>query len=65
LLRIVLVKYYPKTFVIAYKGLVACQRATRDRKERRAANSPSKRLDTSSVYKVSYILIAEHMLTNI
>jgi len=65
LLKIMLVKHYPKTSAIACKGLVACQRATKDRKERGVANSPLKRLNTSSVYKVSYILIAEYMLTNI
>jgi hypothetical protein len=61
----VLVKHYPKTSAIARRGLVAHQRATRDRKERGAADNPLEKLDTSSVYKVSCIAIAEHILIDI
>jgi hypothetical protein len=35
-----------------------------DRRGRRAANSSSQKLDTSSVYKVSYISIAVYILTD-
>jgi hypothetical protein len=65
LLRIVLVEHCPTTSANACGRLVVYQKATVDRKERGAANSFLKKLDTSSVCKVSYTAIAEHMLTNI
>jgi hypothetical protein len=51
-----------KTSLNAYRELVAYQRAIGDRKEIGVADSPLKKLDTSNVCKVGYILIAVHML---
>jgi hypothetical protein len=46
----------------ACEGQVAHQRATVDERGRGAADSFNEKLDTSSVCKVSYILIAVYML---
>jgi len=53
------------TYASARRGLLARQKATVDGRGREAVDSCLQKLDTFSVCKVSYILMAVHILTNI